>query len=200
MRFRLWDRFKSRISPPRLRSAAAFLRLYQGKRAQIYKLDALFRREIARGTGSESGAGRQAQDGSLVQAGFTTRNKNVAAAPLSDQFRSLSWPISRTTPRSFTLCFSACARLATAAVAAAQTLVISDATSYFTRASPRSTFLCGSYDVGSAEENVEHPVTAARHKLTAAAATPIWMQRLMHTGGPGARCAACGNLAGGASF
>lgn len=64
-------------------------------------------------------------------------------------------------------------------------LVISDATSYFTRASPRSTFLCGSYDVGAAEENGRaNPVTAARRKLTAAAATPYGCGGLMHTGGP----------------
>ncbi|EGI62245.1 hypothetical protein G5I_09434 [Acromyrmex echinatior] len=110
-----------------------------------------------------------------VPADLATRSKNVAADPLSDRFYSSllapSWPISRTWT---TLVRSLSAsRLALASQQqqqpAAQALVISDATSYFTRASPRSTFLCGSYDVGSAEENEGHPVTVARRKLTAAA-------------------------------
>lgn len=176
--------------------AAAAAALYQGRRAQIYKLDALFDGEIAEGTPAAAAAtvvDRRAQDGSLVREGLTTRSKNGGSAIRSVGSSSplTSRPISRTTlARSLPLGL----RSPLGSGEHSQALVISDATSYFTRASPDTTFLCGSYDIGTAEGNRGHPVTG--RKLTAAGRrNPIWMRRP-----DGSYQAACGNLAGGASL
>lgn len=119
----------------------------------------------------------------------------MAAVPLSDRSLGCAGTLRRSHQdnprlRSFSARLRCLSALASAVAAARrEALVISDATSYFTRPSPRSTFLCGSYDVGSLGRSTEEisPMTAAGRKLTAA--TPIWRRR----GGGDRPFPACGN-------
>jgi len=131
---------KSRISPRARARAAASVRLLSREASTNLQDPTLFDERDSRGhnrqrAGPEKG-NTVARSKKVLQRGIRTwrrsRYQIGPAADLADNPRSLvPWLASAAAERTKRL------------------LVISDATSYFTRASPRSTFLCGSYDVGS---------------------------------------------------
>lgn len=112
----------------------------------------------------------------------------MAADPLSDRFCSSPSPDLADTdnPRSLALCFSACARLATAAAAAAGRL-LSVTLHLILRALHRARHFYAAAMTSARQKGTKGiPVTAARRKLTAAAATPYGCSGDAYARGPGA--------------